>query len=253
MTETLFRDHPRRTPPDGATISSCEWLLLLEGTGSGPLIAESHGSKLRQETSGPRCGGADPTRGASDPRGGSAGPEGILRLPHAAGEAVRPVPRGGFAAPGERRTRAGDQPAPPRPARPRFPAQSAARASGPGAPERSGAGARGSRRPARAMIPERLCVSGGEPAPRRSRERRRVLRERDANADRLLTRGAAPAVRMSDPPADGRARLAIGAAGVRVAGTAVASSAGPRDGFRRRTSAGRTGADKLAPMAGDAT
>ena len=125
MTETLFRDHPRRPSPDGATISSCEWLLLLEGTGSGPLIAESHGSKLRRETSGSRRGGADPTRGASDPRGGSAGLEGILRLPHAAGEAVRPVSRGGSAAPGERRTRAGDQPAPPRPARPRFPAQSA--------------------------------------------------------------------------------------------------------------------------------
>jgi hypothetical protein len=100
MTETLSRDHPRRTLPDGATISSCEWLLPLEGAGSGPLIAESHGSKLRQETSGLRRGGADPTRGASDPCGGNAGPEGILRLPHAAGEAVRPVPRGGSAAPG---------------------------------------------------------------------------------------------------------------------------------------------------------
>src|SRR4051794_14218678 len=138
MIETPSRGRARRTPLDGATISSCEWLLLLEGTGSGPLIAESHGSKLRRETSGPCLGGADPTRGASDPRGGSAGPEGILRLPHAAGEAVRPVSRGGSAAPGKRRTRAGDQPAPPRPARPRFPAQGPrARARGAGA-QRSG-------------------------------------------------------------------------------------------------------------------
>ena len=247
MIETPSRDRARRTPPDGATVSSCGWLLPLEGAGSGPLIAESHGSKLRQETSGPRRGGADPTRGASDPRGGDAGPEGILRLPHAVGEAVRPVSRGGSAAPGERRTRAGDQPAPPRPARPRFPAQSAARAGGPGAPERSGAGARGSRRPARAMIPERLCVSGGEPAPRRSRERRRVFRRpdeggRDASRDHTLARAVAPAVTTIDPPAHGRVRHAIDAACVRVAGTdpgpsrsrkaAVTSSAGPDGGPR---------------------
>src|SRR4051794_16187114 len=106
MAETPSPAPPPRPPPDGAAISPCEWLLLLEGAGSGPLIAESHGSKLRQQTSGPRRGGADPTRGASDPRGGDAGSKRILRLPHAAGEAVRPVSRGGSAAPGERRTRA---------------------------------------------------------------------------------------------------------------------------------------------------
>ena len=33
----------------------------------------------------------------------------------------------------------------------------------------------------------------------------------------------------------------------------MASSADPRDGFRRRTSAGRTGADGAARMIGDAT
>ena len=224
MTETPSRGRARRTPPDGTTASSRGWPLPLERAGGDPLVAGSHGSEPCRETSGPRRGGADRTRGASDPRGGDARPEGILGLPHAVGGAVRPVSRGGPAAPGERRTRAGDQPAPPRPARPRFPAQARPAAGGPGAPERSGAGARGSRRPARAMIPERLCVSGGEPAPRRSRERRRVFRRpdeggRDASRDHTLARAVAPAVTAIDPPAHGRVRHAIDAACVRVAGT----------------------------------
>ena len=188
--------------------------------------------------------------------------EGILGPPHAIGQAVRPVSRGWPAAPGEFRTRAGDQPAPPRPARPRFPARGPARRDGPGAPERSGAGARGSRRPARAMIPERLCVSGGEPAPRRSRERRRVFRRpdeggRDASRDDTPARAVAPACHDERPPAHGRVRHAINAACVRVAGTdpgpsrsrkaAVTSSAGPDGGPRRRTPAERTGADAGGP------
>src|SRR3954454_6299449 len=116
MIETLSRDHPRRTPPDGATASSCGWLLLLEGAGSGPLIAGSHGSETSREASGPHREGADRTYGASEPDGGDARPGGILGSLHVVGVAVRPAPRGGSAAPGYFRTRAEGQPATTRPA-----------------------------------------------------------------------------------------------------------------------------------------
>ena len=260
MIETPSRGRARRTPLDGTTASSRRWPLPLERAGGDPLAAGSRGSGPCREASGPRRGGADRARGASDPRGGDARLGRILGPPHAIGQAVRPVSRGWPAAPGEFRTRAGDQPAPPRPARPRFPARGPARRDGPGAPERSGAGARGARRPARAMIPERLCVSGGEPAPRRSRERRRVLRRpdeggRDASRDHTLARAVAPAVTTIDLPAHGRVRHAINAVCVRVAGTkpgpsrsrkaAVTSSAGPDGGPQcggpRRSGPARTG------------
>ena len=247
MIETPSRGRARRTPLDGTTASSRKVAAAAR--------SEPAATRSSPEAAVPGRVGRHPARVAealiepaelrilaeampdwriprAAPRHRPGGPPGLSRLA-----------RGARGVPNEGRRPAGAA----RPARPRFPARGPARRDGPGAPERSGAGARGSRRPARAMIPERLCVSGGEPAPRRSRERRRVFRRpdeggRDASRDHTPARAVAPAATTIDPPAHGRVRHAIDAACVRVAGTdpgpsrsrkaAVTSSAGPDGGPR---------------------